>query len=129
MQIVHPRLRAVPLLITLYFTRYCSFLLVIVTKMACDEDLYPLECLICFRPQMTHHDLDEHAFEDHSNMWFRFHEDVEFMREFRTCSECEAVHVDYTFCDIGDVMYHIQVVHPHVKRDVSDRLIRYYWET
>jgi hypothetical protein len=97
--------------------------------MACDEDFFPLECLICFRPQMSLDDLDEHAFEDHSNMWFRFHEDDEFMPEFRTCRQCEAVHVDYTFCDIGDVMYHIQVVHPSVKKDVSDRLIRYNWET
>jgi hypothetical protein len=98
-------------------------------KMACDDDIFPLECLICFCPQMTLDDLDEHVFENHTSMWRRFHDDFEFMPEFRRCGECDLVGVDYTFCDLGDIMYHIQVVHPYVKRDVSERLIRYLWET
>jgi hypothetical protein len=97
--------------------------------MACDEDTFPLNCLICLQPQMTLDDLDEHVYETYTNFWRRFQEEIDFMPEFRQCLECQEQGVEHVFCDIGDIMYHIQVVHPEVTSDVSRRLIQYYWES
>lgn len=78
---------------------------------------------------MTLEDLDEHVYKTYTDLWHRFHENLDFMPEFRQCLECEEHGDVYVFCDVGDIMYHVQVIHPEVTSDVSRRLIEYYWET
>ncbi len=97
--------------------------------MACDEDMLPFECLICFRQFMTLDDLDCHVFETYGSLWHRFNTEIDFMPDFRRCLQCNVVDAEYEFADIADIMYHIQVVHPEVKREVSRRLINYWWES
>jgi hypothetical protein len=132
MEIVYAGFRALRLVVTLYSTDmlhlHYILLYIIYFKMACDEDMLPFECLICFRQFMTLDDLDCHVFETYGSLWHRFNNEIDFMPDFRRCLQCDVLDAVYEFADIADIMYHIQVVHPEVKREVSRRLINYWWD-
>jgi hypothetical protein len=104
MEVVYAGFRGVPLVVTLYSTDmlhlHYILLYIIYFKMACDEDMLPFECLICFRQFMTLVDLDCHVFETYGSLWHRFNTEIDFMPDFRRCLQCDVLDAVYEFAGI-----------------------------